>query len=420
MSMRASDIAKLRLPADAAAISGLPKPVEALADATPVDLRAITESFLEMWRALVFEDRLQAESEWERLMSMVVAYYVDARRRLEHHHGGRGTPVPGSTLAELQAFLELPTPSDDARGWAAAFMRSYLAVLHNLALLRAFHAIPGFPQEFISLVDAKAHNSLLALQITEATMREDWQEELILHAMVDSVVQFAWLYEARATGASWIAGSLFSDTYLREVVQLANRERAVVARYGTKRVEGEFETRLALLLQSLGFVVVPARRAERRVDLLSIAPGNLDGFTCLIDGKTSARPYGLPVTDQRALREYVEAVRAGLRTFPPLRLVLIVGGRPAATLDRRLKAAEADLGLPVRFMSAEALVSMRQMLPGPVRLDAFARGAISSGVSVLGAELIEGLVQLHRAEQDAQEGLVRAAIAARDGIEDRS
>ncbi|MFJ8603327.1 hypothetical protein ACIREM_32365 [Streptomyces shenzhenensis] len=144
---------------------------------------------------------------------------------------------------------------------------------------------------------------------------------------------------------------------LRELSDLASRRDTVVEKYGEKNVESKFEESLNLLFQGLGFMVIPTRQGQRRVDLICIsAGGDGDPYTVLVEAKSSHSGYTLPTKDARAITEYVHSVRDRLRTLPPLRLVLIVGPDGAKTLDGKVKELDYELPVSVRYISARTLV----------------------------------------------------------------
>jgi hypothetical protein len=62
--------------------------------------------------------------------------------------------------------------------------------------------------------------------------------------------------------------------HTRDLRLLASRADSIVARYGEKQVEVRLEQQLSLLFQSFGFYVAGTSRAERRVDLICIAPAH--------------------------------------------------------------------------------------------------------------------------------------------------
>lgn len=150
----------------------------------------------------------------------------------------------------------------------------------------------------------------------------------------------------------------------RELRLLARRGDAVVQKYGAKRVERIFEQRLALLFQSLGFTVVPAKPGEEAADLLCVA--RMERFSFLVDAKSTRGKYALPKKDSRALIDYVRYFSESVPDIPPLSMVLLVGPEAAQTVPAKLSALQDEVNLPVRFIPVGVLSALRQSLAGPV------------------------------------------------------
>jgi hypothetical protein len=205
----------------------------------------------------------------------------------------------------------------------------------------------------------------------------------------------------------------FSHLRIREFPELAKRTQAMKKKYGERHIETIFEDQLALLAQSLGFYVVRARRGTRRVDLLCLTTGGAELYTALIEAKTSGRPYAFPTDDQRALREYVEDVRATLATLPTLRFLLLVGYRAASTLEAKLRDFETEVGVPVRFVDAEALVTLRDRLPGPVPLGAFRDMLVRSESRVLDLSFVDAVAAAFEKGHEAHVKFVQELMSSR-------
>ncbi|MEU2612667.1 hypothetical protein ABZ570_13975 [Micromonospora sp. NPDC007271] len=169
-----------------------------------------------------------------------------------------------------------------------------------------------------------------------------------------------------------------SVVHTRDLHRLASRSDAVVARYGEKQVEVRLEQQLSLLFQSLGFYVAGTSRAERRVDLICIAPAHGGApFSMLVEAKSSKGKYALPTKDSRALAEYVDHASA-LTTVPPLKVVLIVGPEPSGTIEEKLRMLEGGISIPVRYCEAGLLGSLRDALTGPVQPSLFLKHILGS------------------------------------------
>jgi hypothetical protein len=203
----------------------------------------------------------------------------------------------------------------------------------------------------------------------------------------------------------------FTHLRLGEFAELANRTQVAKSRYGQKKIEIVFEDQLALLAQSLGFYVVRARRATRRVDLLCLSDETTP-YTALIEAKTTSRAYAFPTDDQRALVEYVADVRGSLGTLPTVAFVLLVGSSASSTLEAKLGDIEATISLPVRFIDAETLVRLRDRLPGPLPADDFRELLVRSDRRVLDSSFVSKIVGVYNRRQEAHSTFVQALMNA--------
>ncbi len=196
----------------------------------------------------------------------------------------------------------------------------------------------------------------------------------------------------------------------REIGKLARRDESVVTRYGDKAVEERFEQQLSVLFQSFGFIVASTSRGERRVDLICIATqAGAMPFTVLVEAKSTARAYSLPTKDARALQEYVETVKYKLNTFPPLKLVLIVGPEPARTLDSKLRTLESQVSVPFRYCRAEFLSNLRSAFAGALPSGVFLEAACRDS-QVLTNDTFRAVVEHMRGNAEAHNEFVRRMI----------
>lgn len=195
-----------------------------------------------------------------------------------------------------------------------------------------------------------------------------------------------------------------------ELPQLASRSEFIIRRYGESSIETRFEAQLAILMQSLGFTVVRTERAQRRVDLVCIAPAPVgEAYTILLEAKTTIANYALPTKDSRAISEYISSVRSALKSLPPLRLVVIVGNRPAKTVTGKLADLEADTGVPIRYCDAWSLWNLRHQLPGPVDCARFLKVCIA-GDRILGPDDMNKVVESDKAIRDAHNDFVQTLL----------
>lgn len=208
--------------------------------------------------------------------------------------------------------------------------------------------------------------------------------------------------------------SAFSDRWLDELHLLSKRSPVLTEKYGAKQVEKRFERHLALLLQTFGFVTVPALSGEPAADLLCIGGDGEERFTILVDAKSSKRPYVLPKDDQRALLDYIRETLRTLSDLPPLKLALIVGHGPAGTVGDKLAKLEADANLPLRFVAAKDLAAFRRRFDGSLRLDLLL-DVLLNGNSVLSTEDWDKLFGKHADIQKTYSEFVRGMRSVKGG-----
>lgn len=205
----------------------------------------------------------------------------------------------------------------------------------------------------------------------------------------------------------------FSEKWLKELALLGARDSRMKTKYGAKQVERRFERHVALLLQTLGFITVPAISGEVAADLLCIGKEGDTSYSFLVDAKSSKRPYALPKADQRAIAEYVDATKKSLADLPKLAFVLLIGHGPAGTVAGKLGALEASVGVPIRFISAGDLAGLRQRLPGPLRAALFQQILLESEPVLASQELSKLPTKHSDLEQTYTEfvrGLRKAAL----------
>jgi hypothetical protein len=210
--------------------------------------------------------------------------------------------------------------------------------------------------------------------------------------------------------ASWEPG-VFSALRLPELTRLAIRDPVLVRRYGDKQVEKRFEHQLALLFQSLGFVVIQTRTGTRTVDLVCISTDPTERVTFLVEAKTTKGPYALPAKDERALRDYVADINATLTSLPPLKFVLLVSHAGTGTLDGKLRDFETKAGTPIRFLKASALSALREEIPGPAPTTALLQ-LIVGGERILPDDLAQRVGNAYRSTHEAHRAFAEALMAA--------
>jgi hypothetical protein len=151
-----------------------------------------------------------------------------------------------------------------------------------------------------------------------------------------------------------------------ELLALASRADTLQQRYGARMIARLFERQLALVIESLGFLVAPAAAGVRGSDMLCISRDDAHSYSMLVDAKTSRRPYALPSRDERAFTEYVGQFRRYMGDLPRLAFVLLVGHGPARTTIVKMRLLQNHLGVPIRFVDAGDLAWLRNQLLGPV------------------------------------------------------
>jgi len=209
----------------------------------------------------------------------------------------------------------------------------------------------------------------------------------------------------------WQPG-VFSGLRLAELTPLAMRTPAMIKRYGEKHVEKRFESQLALLFQSLGYIVIQTRTGHRTVDLVCISTDPSDRLTFLVEAKTTAGRYALPAKDERALRDYIEDINATLGSLPPLKFVMLVSHAGTKTLEGKLQELERKSETPTRFVATKTLAELREELPGPAPTGMLVKLLLKSPHVVaedLAAAVASSYSQMHRAHQDFAEALMKAA-----------
>jgi hypothetical protein len=200
---------------------------------------------------------------------------------------------------------------------------------------------------------------------------------------------------------------------VQELGLLAGRNENMLERYGAKQVEERFEQQLALLMQSFGFLVVPAKRGERRVDLVCLTPittEHEESFTILVEAKSARGTYTLPTKDSRAIAEYVRDTKRALATLPPVKMVLIIGPAIASTVPGKLRNLEGEVGIPVRYAGAHLLAELRRRSPGPIPTTAFLASA-TQGDHVLGGRLLQDVIEAEKRITESHATFISSLLA---------
>jgi hypothetical protein len=341
----------------------------------------------------------------------------DARRQ---HTDDRAFPVT-FTLDDCDRLLQCSAPPDDL-GYrhqilhARFALDAYIKAVIGAALIPGLVLTPLHGMGVHTVLEDVTHAALVRLHDFQSQAPDPTLAALcgrllhsVLHALAD-------VYSESATGwdKSWRPGP-FSDLRLQELSLLASRDEAMLRRYGTKLVEKRFEQQLALLFQSLGFIVIQTRTGARTVDLVCVSNDPLQRVTFLVEAKTSKAPYSLPAKDERALRDYVAEIDETLTTLPRLRFVLLVSHGATKTLEGKLRDFETKSATSIRFVTASALGQLRSHIPGPAPVGPFAKLVLESP-HILPDDFVAALSETYRRHHDAHRDFAQALMSAGRGL----
>ena len=178
-------------------------------------------------------------------------------------------------------------------------------------------------------------------------------------AMVDCL-SFAARHDARVREEkerARLQATANSVLQVHELPQLASQAPHMREKYGSKKVEVRFEQQLSLVLQTCGFRTIPAPKGARRGDIICLTD-KTSPAAILVEAKTSAHPYKLPVKDERALIDYAQRLNASSWFQYPLKLICIVGPNPDRIIAKHLKRLEASTQVAARYCNITALVGL--------------------------------------------------------------
>jgi Restriction endonuclease len=296
---------------------------------------------------------------------------------------------------------------------ARAALNAYIHIVVSLAVLPYLDGSLMDGTGPYTAIESVAHEALVSLHVAQITAPGHMMETLCGRLMQSVLQALSDGYEDRANGwkeSSWRPGP-FSDLRLQELQLLALRHESMEKRYGVKMIERRFEQQLALLFQSLGFIVIQTRTGTRTADLVCISSDPNHSITFLVEAKTSKAPYSLPAKDERALLEYVREIDGSLTTLPRLRFVLLVSARATKTLAGKLRNFETRSGTPIRFITASALGQLRADLTGPAPVGPLTKLLLDS-YHVLPDEFVKTITDIYRRQQDAHRQFAEALMEA--------
>jgi hypothetical protein len=385
---------------------------ELLPQANLANLRDLAGWANRAWRGLVSGEIHWPEGEefgWSVTFAWVVDYFDVAVRALIVRQSDR--LPPGVTPADAKALSSMQLSSTKAkhRHDALEVMKYYTACLYTSFFLQRASDL-NVPGLFHSSFEQQIHASTAQLHLKQTSI-EDQAISGIVHHLVHEQLHFLQRYYSRS-GAAWNqSGRPFASIRVTDLPLLASQDKIAATQYGRNEVERVFEQQLALVIQSLGFIAVPAKTGQRRADLICISNDGNASYSFLLDAKSSRAPYTLPMKDVRALIEYIRSLKAVSASLPAPSFVLIVGSTPAAGVSSRLKEIEVAAGLPVRFLTAADLTRLRLSLPGPVPARRF-QSAIVEAVHVVPQIAITTLIDAWNREQKAHRDLIDALLAS--------
>jgi hypothetical protein len=174
---------------------------------------------------------------------------------------------------------------------------------------------------------------------------------------------------------------------VHELPLLASRVPHMLEKYGSKEVEVRFEQQLSLALQSYGFRTVPTPKGTRQGDIVCITD-RTPPAALLVEAKTSAQPYKLPVKDERALLDYAQRLNGASWFQYPLRVICIVGQNPGSGIADRLSRLEANTQVPIRYCSTSVLVGLLTRPPVGVTTEDIVDALIAADRIVSKGQLI--------------------------------
>jgi Holliday junction resolvase len=217
------------------------------------------------------------------------------------------------------------------------------------------------PRMLSSIMPHRPEDTVLSMisSLASEAVRQDDVHASAAAAMVDCL-SFAFrrdmqVREEKEEARLKATANSFLQVY--ELSQLATQTGRMREKYGPKDVEARFEQQLSLALQTCGFRTVPASRGARRGDIICVNDRNPPA-AILVEAKTSAHPYKLPVRDERALIEYAQQLNASSWIAYPLKLICIIGPEPDRNIADRLKRIEMSTQVPTRYCDIKALVGL--------------------------------------------------------------
>lgn len=418
------------------AISRLPVLRSGSATASPTDIAQGVQHITEIWAELVIKrNDLPKSLEFKgagttasgnAVEAMAIALcYVNLRllvstllTRCDEFEGNELTEVGRAMHTAIQRMCDTAPKKDE---WIVRVSSSYLAFVVSLIVSRALANVEEVIPSWVGATsDAHLHGSLLALHMScddlparSAKARRVLAESLRQASTIDAAMHYRLIHDAALAKAppveDWTPLERLGRIRLSDLPMVANRRPEAIRKYGETHLARILETELMLVFQSLGFQVVRAATGRAQVDLYCIS-GTGDRFAFLVEAKSSSKPYNLPSKDERALRDYVRDIRSSIEGLPQIDFAILVGGAASPQLGPKLARLEAEVHLPIRFLRAVDLVTLRAGIRGPVKASEF-RSHLNAAPHVLSTSFVDGLIECEEGRRRAYEAMVSTALA---------
>ncbi|MCH8008523.1 MAG: hypothetical protein IIC91_06620 [Chloroflexi bacterium] len=435
----ADRILKLSFPADWKELANLPPPERSGLGRTDLKKAAkVAEAAYALWYEVITTlngtagKRVTAESPisgeqilvtgrdlWDFIALKVGSYYDFAVRILLSEPKARGPALlPGLDLKIADTVLDrlkthirdegIKDPRYSNGGDIASAYTLGLTCIHFAS------GITGVPLSARTM-EVVSQISLRSL-VRSRTLTNYRYQKLLADRLIDGLldIQIEYLESAIELLDEDHRSGVFSAIQLPELSLLAMRAASVVKKYGRKHVEKVFEHQLSLVFQSFGFHVVSTRSGRSTVDLFCVSSDPSEGYSFMVEAKTTKGRYALPKNDARALRDYANDTKSALRPLPPLKFVLVVASEPAKTIPAKITDLSALLGVPARFCTASQIAALREVIPGPLPAAAFRDEILRSG-PVLPDDFAARVARSYEAVQGAHVKFAEQLLSVHQG-----
>lgn len=425
--MKIQDLVNISL--DEAGINllvSLPAPHKSpLMKANSTDLLASCKTFHKLWEELVIDQvslpdvqlknmpkdmiiPTTREEIWNSVFLTIVCYYDYSFFRIIRKEKHTGLPS-GLNIHSIEKFLPADVKKVDS-----GYNVRILSFEYFMCLLSLYFAPmmkhPSIPSWISNTFNNSYHGSVHGLFQKVVALPTGKRNAGL--TMLNSVLEYAKDTFGKMQNNKEYKPGIFSVINTEELSLIASRDAQTVKQYGAKSLEKVFERQLALIMQSLGMIVVSTKMGTRTVDLICISSFPDKPYTCLIEAKTTNKPYSLPRKDFRALKEYIDDVRHTLHTLPPLRFVLVSAYKSSRTLDSKLRELQADTGIPIRFISSQQIADLRENIIGILPPDIFADKILSSP-QILDSDFVTEIEKRYSLMQKAHADFVETIFSAR-------